>query len=147
MIAGGIFRSGEIAALVELRDRILVEAQDQIDDLSAGMAETTSNRQVNGVAIGIAPTNGFSVDTTGIQPGNQLTLDFTLLPGTTQTRVQIVRVDNAAAQTVAEATSNAAQRVIAVDFSGGMAAAVAQLQPSSTRPMAPLCRGQYRFQS
>jgi flagellar hook-associated protein 1 len=128
MIAGNAFRSGEIAALIEMRDRTLVEAQNQLDDLAAGLAETTANRQVDGVAVGVIPATGFRVDTTGIQPGNAITMDFTTLPGTTRQRISVVRVDTPAAQAVAEATSNAAQQVFAIDFSGGVAAAAAALQ-------------------
>ncbi len=124
IVGAGLFRSGEIAALLQMRDTVLVEAQNQLDDLAAGLAETTSNNQIDGVAV----PNGFTVNTTGIQPGNQLTLDFLIPPSTTATRVAITRVDAAAAQPIAEATSNAAQRVIAIDFSGGVPAARAALQ-------------------
>jgi flagellar hook-associated protein 1 FlgK len=123
MVGSRAFRSGEIAALLELRDVALVEAQSQLDDLAAGLADTTSNRQVDGVAV----PGGFDVDLAGIQPGNGMTLDYTELPGGQQRRVVVTRVDNPAAAALAEATSNAAQRVIAIDFSGGPAAAAAAL--------------------
>ncbi len=124
MIASRIFRSGEIASLIEMRDTVLVEAQNQIDDLAAGLAETTSNRQVSGVAV----PNGYAVDSTGIQPGNQITMDFLIPPATTPTRVAITRVDNLAAQPIAEATSNAGQTILAVNFAGGVAGARTQIQ-------------------
>jgi flagellar hook-associated protein 1 len=128
MVAGGAFRSGEIASLIEMRDKTLVEAQNQLDDLAAGLAETTANRQVDGVAIGVSPASGFSVNTANLQPGNSITLDYTPLPGTISRRILITRVDNAAAAATAEASSNSAQTVIAIDFSAGAAAAATQLQ-------------------
>jgi flagellar hook-associated protein 1 len=125
IVGARLFRSGEIASLVEMRDTVLVEAQNQLDDFAAGLAETTSNRQVASTAI----PNGFSVDTAGVQPGNQFTFDFLTPPSTTPQRFVITRADSATAQTIANATSNSAQTVIGVNLSAGLTpAAIATIQ-------------------
>jgi flagellar hook-associated protein 1 len=116
MVAGRMFRSGQIAALIEMRDTVLVEAQNQLDDLAAGLADTISNREVPGTAVGAGVTAGFTVDTVGVQPGNLVSLEFTVLPGGAKQRVAITHVVNPASQPIAEATSNAAQTVLAVDM-------------------------------
>ncbi len=44
LIAGGAFRSGEIAAALEMRDEILPQAQLQLDEMAAGVARAFSDR-------------------------------------------------------------------------------------------------------
>lgn len=44
LIAGGAFRSGAIAAALEMRDDILVQAQLQLDEMAAGLARAFSDR-------------------------------------------------------------------------------------------------------
>jgi flagellar hook-associated protein 1 FlgK len=44
LIAGGAFQSGEIAAALEMRDEILVQAQRQLDEMAAGFARAFSDR-------------------------------------------------------------------------------------------------------
>lgn len=50
LVAANAFRSGSIAANLELRDRTLVQAQEQVDQLAAAMASALSDKTTDGVA-------------------------------------------------------------------------------------------------
>ncbi len=119
-IAQGMIRSGEVAALIELRDRTLVEAQAQLDELAAGLATALSNR----TQAGTATAGGFDVDLTGLQAGNVVTLTATV--GGTARTYSIIRVD-AGGSLPANATPDPNDIEIAVPFGGGMAAAASAL--------------------
>ncbi|MBY0612179.1 MAG: flagellar hook-associated protein FlgK [Beijerinckiaceae bacterium] len=132
VLANGSIRSGEIAGLVNLRDKQLVQAQAQVDELAAGLSNAVANNQVAGAPV----ANGFNVDLTNypIQPGNEVTIDYTV--GGINKRITIKRVDDTTitppnlydAQKLAELNeSTVNNRVIALDFSGGVAGALAQL--------------------
>ena len=47
-IANRTFRSGEIAAFIELRDKTLVQAQAQLDEIAAQMSRALSDREIAG---------------------------------------------------------------------------------------------------
>jgi flagellar hook-associated protein 1 FlgK len=76
VIANGMIRSGELAGLIEMRDKVLVQAQRQLDELAAGMSRALSDYQVDGTAHA-GPPAGFDIDLAGWQPGNTMTLDYT----------------------------------------------------------------------
>lgn len=129
LIANRVFRSGEIAALVDLRDNSLVQAQTQLDELAANMASALSDQQIPGVAATAGLATGFDVDTTGLQSGNTITLDFTATPAGTQGRFTFVKVNSAASLPLpASAGGDATNTVVGIDFSGGMASVVTQIQ-------------------
>ena len=48
LIANKSIRSGQIAAYLEMRDQILLQAQRQLDQLAAGMARALSDQTING---------------------------------------------------------------------------------------------------
>ena len=132
VLANGSIRSGEIAGLINLRDKQLVQAQAQVDELAAGLSNAVANNQVNGSAV----VNGFNVDLANypIQQGNEITIAYTA--GGINQRITIKRVDDTTvtppnsydAQKLAELNeSTVNNRVIALDFSGGIAGALAQL--------------------
>ncbi len=50
LIANKAIRSGEIAALLEMRDQVLVEAQAQMDAIAAAMSQALSDRSIAGNA-------------------------------------------------------------------------------------------------
>jgi flagellar hook-associated protein 1 FlgK len=69
VIADGLFRSGEIAAEVAMRDRVLVETQAGLDELAAGLAAALGDRN---------PTSPF---TNGVNAGFDIGLEDPTLPG------------------------------------------------------------------
>jgi flagellar hook-associated protein 1 FlgK len=94
VIASNMIRSGEIAAMIEMRDHTLVEAQRQLDELAAGMARALSDKSVTGTAATDGVSNGFQVDLNGLKPGNQVSLQYTV--GGLPYRVVFVGMDGAA---------------------------------------------------
>jgi flagellar hook-associated protein 1 len=124
LITNHSLRSGKIAAYLEMRDNILVEAQSQLDGLAAVMAQALSDDTVAGTAT----AGGFDVDTTGWLNGDRINLTYTDLTGPTQHQVTIIRVDDPSALPLDDtATAGAGDEVIGVDFSGGLASVVSQL--------------------
>lgn len=128
-IANKTFRSGEIAALVEMRDKTLVQSQAQLDEIAAQLASALSDREIAGTAVTAGAATGFDVDLTGLQSGNSVTLDYAVTPGGQTQRFTFVRVESAASLPLpASASGDANNRVIGIDFSGGPASVAAQMQ-------------------
>jgi len=75
VVAGDLIRSGEIGAALELRDTTLVQVQRQLDELAAGLSQALSDRQVSGTPVSVPPAAGFTIDLTGLQSGNGVTVD------------------------------------------------------------------------
>ncbi|WNJ92534.1 flagellar hook-associated protein FlgK [Bosea sp. 685] len=128
-IANGTFRSGEIGANIELRDKTLVQAQAQLDEVAAQMSSALSDREVKGTAATSGAATGFDVDLTGLQSGNTVTLDYQVPPSTQTQRFTFVRVDSASSLPLpASASGDSNNRVVGIDFSGGTASVAAQIQ-------------------
>jgi flagellar hook-associated protein 1 FlgK len=129
MIATNSISSGQIAADVTLRDKTLVQAQAQIDQLAASMASALSDKTTAGTAApaALAPKAGFDLDLSNVLPGNTINLTYTDTTTNAQHQVSIVRVDDPAALPLSNAGASPNNQVIGVNFSGGMASVVAQL--------------------
>jgi flagellar hook-associated protein 1 FlgK len=128
LIADRSIRSGKIAAYIDMRDNVLVQAQTQLDALAAAMAKALSDQTVPGTAASSGAQNGFDIDTSGLLNGNTINLTYTDVSTGTQHHVTIVRVDDPAALPLDNsATANPNDEVIGVDFSGGLTAVAAQL--------------------
>ncbi|SNY94288.1 flagellar hook-associated protein 1 FlgK [Cohaesibacter sp. ES.047] len=123
------FTSGEIGALLELRDDLLVEAQNQLDNLADGMADAFSKYDVEGTAATSGLQAGFDVDLGAMQSGDEITLSYEDV-GTGQTHVvTFVRVDSATSLPLGDdVTARNDDTVYGIDFSGGMASVAAQIQ-------------------
>jgi flagellar hook-associated protein 1 FlgK len=122
VLASGMIRSGQIAALVELRDEVLPQAQTQLDALAAGLASAMSDRAVPGTALPPGPPDGFSIDLAALQNGNPLTVSVT--SGGVARTVTFVKTGSAAAAAAATASGNG---VVGIDFSGGVASVATQI--------------------
>jgi flagellar hook-associated protein 1 FlgK len=129
MIATNSISSGQIAADLTLRDKILVQAQAQVDQLAASMASALSDKTTDGTVApaALAPKAGFDLDLANLLPGNTINLTYTDTATNTQHQVTIVRVDDPAALPLSNAGANPNNQVIGVNFSGGMASVVSQL--------------------
>jgi flagellar hook-associated protein 1 len=128
MIATNSITSGQIAADVTLRDKTLVQAQAQVDQLAAAMASALSDKTTPGTVApaALAPKAGFDLDVSGVLPGNTINLTYTDATNT-QHQLSIVRVDDPAALPLSNAGANPNNQVLGVNFAGGMASIVAQL--------------------
>ena len=129
MIATNSINSGQIAADVTLRDKTLVQAQAQVDQLAASMANALSDKTTAGTVAPatLAPKAGFDLDLSNVSPGNTINFTYTDTTTNTQHQVTIVRVDDPAALPLSNPGGNPNNPVIGVNFSGGMASVVSQL--------------------
>ena len=128
LIATGAIRSGEIAAYLEMRDTVLVQAQSQLDQIAAAMSSALSDETVAGVPITVVPQEGFTIDTAGLLAGNTIHLTYTDTLTSVVHNVSIVRVDDPSALPLDEtATFDPNDEVIGVDFSGGLASVATTL--------------------
>ncbi len=127
LIADNALRSGELKALIDLRDDVLTQAQAQLDAVADSMARALSSRGIDGTAAASGAQTGFEIDLAALQDGDSVTLTYLDATNTEQT-VTIVRVDEAGAPPLGDAyTANPNDTVLAIDFSGGVAAAAADI--------------------
>jgi flagellar hook-associated protein 1 len=127
LITSGAIQSGEIAAYLQMRDKILPEAQSQLDEIAAQMSKAFSDVTTPGTAVTAVPLAGFSVDTAGVLSGNTISLTYTD-NAAVQHKVTIVRVDDPTVLPLPQTTTpDPNDQVVGVDFSAGLASVVAQL--------------------
>uniref|UniRef100_Q07RI0 Flagellar hook-associated protein 1 n=1 Tax=Rhodopseudomonas palustris (strain BisA53) TaxID=316055 RepID=Q07RI0_RHOP5 len=132
-------KSGKIAAYVELRDKLLVEAQTQVDQFAATMSSALSDKTTDGVDFPVTippavplPRTGSQLDLTDLKSGNTINLTYTDALGAKKT-LTIVRVDDPSVLPLSNtATVNPNDTVLGIDFSGGIAAAIAQLNANTS---------------
>jgi flagellar hook-associated protein 1 len=124
LVASKGISSGEIAADINLRDNVLVQAQTQLDQLAATLSSSLSDTTTDGTTIS-GPPAGFSVDTSGMQPGNTVNMTYTDATGA-QHQIQLVDVTDPSALPLKNAP-NANPQQIGVDFSKGLASVASQL--------------------
>jgi flagellar hook-associated protein 1 FlgK len=121
LVADKAIRSGAIAAYLEMRDRTLVEAQAQLDEIAHALATALSARTVSGTPVAGGPPDGFNLDLSALLDGNTVSLTYTDNTTAQQHRVTIVRVDDTNALPLDnDFTADPGDTVIGVDFSGGM---------------------------
>ena len=124
LIAANGIRGGEIAGLIELRDKTLVAAQAQIDDFAANLSSAFSDRAVTSATV----TGGQEIDLAGLQAGNKINLTYVDTGGVTR-KVTIIRVDDASKLPLDDsATPETDDSVLGVSFAGGVTGAIAALQ-------------------
>jgi flagellar hook-associated protein 1 FlgK len=129
LIATGSINSGQLAADVTLRDKILVQAQAQVDQLAASLASALSDKTTAGTVApaALAPKAGFDLDLANAAPGNKINFTYTDIATNTQHQVTVVRVDDPTALPLSNIGANPNNPVVGVNFTGGMASVVAQL--------------------
>src|SRR4029077_13711612 len=126
LIATNAFGSGKISALLEMRDHVLVDAQAQVDQIAAGMSRALSDRTIDGTALPAGAQAGFDVDIGSLLAGNTIDLTYTDTATNTQRQITIVRVDDPGALPL-PGSGNPNSKVAGVDFSGGMASILGQI--------------------
>jgi len=127
MVANKLIRSGEIAAYLDMRDNVLVQAQSQIDELAAQMSRALSDTTTPGTAAAVGTQSGFDVDIAGVLPGNTINLTYTDA-GNVAHKIAIVRCDDPTALPLPNSVQpDPTVTVVGVNFTGGPASVVAQL--------------------
>lgn len=124
LVTQGVLQGGELGGLVTLRDKTLVEAQEQLDEIASGLAQAFSTVNTPGVAAddGVAPNpaTGFDIDTNALKSGNDVLFSYSEGGETKQVRV----VNSTDAVDYFDASG---QRVVGIDLSGNATAAAAAL--------------------
>jgi len=123
LLATDAIQSGQISAYVQMRDDVLPQAQNQIDELANQMSQALSNQTTSGTAVNAGAQSGYSIDTSSLQPGN--TIQLTYNNGGAQQTVTIVSLG--AGGTLPQGASTPTNQEIGVNFSSGISSAVAQL--------------------
>ena len=133
LIQNHAIRSGTIAAYLQMRDQDLVQAQNQLDALAAGMAQAVSDKTTAGAPVSSPPQNGFSVDVGNLSAGNTVTINYTDTATSTPHTITLVRVDDPSALPLSNtATATANDTVFGINFSGGMGSVVTQINAALT---------------
>jgi flagellar hook-associated protein 1 len=122
LVANNALSSGQIAADLKLRDQTLVQAQTQVDQMAATLASSLSDVTTAGTAV----AGGFGVNTSGLLAGNTVNLTYTDTATNTQHQISIVNVTDPLALPLQNGPG-ANPLKVGVNFSLGMASAVAQL--------------------
>jgi flagellar hook-associated protein 1 len=125
MIAGGLVRSGEIAALIELRDGVLVEAQTQLDTIASQMSLALSNRTVSSMPATSGAEAGLAVDLAGLQNGNPIELTTTTAGVVRRTR--FVEVGAGTVLPLPASAAGGQNGVEVIGYTGGAAGAAAAI--------------------
>lgn len=118
LVSQDILQSGELKALLDLRDGSLAGVQSQLDNIASAMSLALSTQPVASTTATVGAANGFDIDITGLQAGNAISLSYT--EGGVEKNVSIVRVDDTT-QLPMDFVGTNGVRTIGVSFSGGSA--------------------------
>ncbi|HYC18770.1 MAG TPA: flagellar hook-associated protein FlgK [Pseudolabrys sp.] len=133
LIQDHAIRSGTIAAYLSMRDQDLVQAQNQLDSLAAGMASALSDKTTAGTPVSPSPQSGFDIDIGNLSAGNTVTINYTDTLTNTPHTMTLMRVDDPSALPLSNtATATANDTVVGIDFSGGMGSVIAQINAALT---------------
>jgi flagellar hook-associated protein 1 FlgK len=125
--AAGGARSGEIAAYLNMRDNVLVQAQSQVDQIAAQMSSALSDTTTAGTAATSGAQSGFDTDISGMTAGNTIQVNYTD-SSNVQHAVSIVRVDDPTLLPLPNSTTiDPNDTVVGVTFTAGALGVAAQL--------------------
>ena len=124
LVQQNVLQSGKLAALIDLRDNKLTTAQNQLDTIAAGLAQSMSTVSTDGTAASAGAKNGFTTDISGIRDGNDFTLTYN--KGGSDKSIKVVSVGDPTKLPLDYLDANGT-RVIGADFSAGASAIAAQL--------------------
>lgn len=128
LTAGGAIKSGKIAAYTELRDKTLVEAQDQLDQFAAQISSALSDKTTaSTISTPTAASQAATLDLSGMKSGNSAHLTYTD-GNNVQHQISLVRVDDPSVLPLSnDLTADPNDEVYGIDFSASPASIVAQL--------------------
>ena len=104
---------------------MLVQAQNQVDQMAATLASALSDVTTGGMPV-TGPPAGFDTNLSNVLPGNSFNVTYTDSSNVSHT-VTVVRVDDPTALPIPNTAANPNDKVIGVNFSGGLASIVSQL--------------------
>ena len=109
----------KLGAYVQMRDTILPQAQNQLDELANQMSQALSNQTTSGTAVTSGSQAGYSVDVGSVLPGNIVQLTYTDSSNVQHT-ITIVSLGAGGTLPAQDPSSNPDNQVIGINFSGGM---------------------------
>ena len=117
-----------------MRDQDLVQAQTQLDALAAAMAQALSDKTYRSTAVSIRCRKMVSISiSVACWPGNSITINYTDTTTNTPHTITLVRVDDPSALPLSNtATATANDTVFGINFSGGMASVITQINAALT---------------
>ena len=123
LLATDAIQSGQISAYVQMRDDVLPQAQNQIDELANQMSQALSNQTTSGTAVNAGAQSGYSIDTSSLQPGNTIQLTYANggAPADRHRRVARRRRDAAAGWFDVDQSRDRRQFFRRYEFGGGAA--------------------------
>jgi flagellar hook-associated protein 1 len=126
LVADNAIQSGQIGAYLQMRDSILPQAQNQLDEFANQMSQALSNQTTAGTAVTSGAQAGYSVDTGSLSAGNSLELTYTD-SNNIQHTITIVALGQGGALPQQSPQSNPNNQVIGINLSAGMSSVVSQL--------------------
>ncbi|MFZ2068067.1 MAG: flagellar hook-associated protein FlgK [Xanthobacteraceae bacterium] len=126
LIAEGAIQSGQLGAYIQMRDSILPQAQNQLDEMANQMSQALSNQTTAGTAVTSGSQAGFKVDVGSVLPGNSVQLSYTDSGNVTH-NITIVSLGQGGSLPLQTSPPNSNNQIIGVDFSGGLSSVVSQL--------------------
>ena len=126
LLGENAIQSGQLGAYVQMRDSILPQAQNQLDELANQMSQALSNQSSSGAAVTSGAQSGYGVDVGALLPGNTVQLSYTDSNDIAHT-VTIVSLGQGGSLPLQTSPSDPDGQTIGVNFSAGMSAVVAQL--------------------
>jgi flagellar hook-associated protein 1 FlgK len=123
LIANRSIRSGELAALIEMRDQTLVQAQTQLDEMAAALAQSFSDIELPGSTATAGAQSGFDISgrIADMRAGDSLRVvarDNSVSPPANRVFTFIGVSDPAALPLDNSITPEAGDTVIGIDLSG-----------------------------
>lgn len=133
LVATGSIRSGQIAAYLQMRDQDLVQTQTQLDEMAAAMSRALSDKTVAGTAATSGAQSGFDVDLGSLQAGNTVNLSYVDAASGQTKKITFMKVGDPSALPLSNsATADPSDQVVGLDFSGGMASVLTQINNALT---------------
>ncbi len=126
LIAANAIQSGAIGAYLQMRDTILPQAQNQLDELANQMSQALSNQTTSGTAVTSGSQSGYSVDVGSLLPGNSFQITYTDSSNVQHT-ITVESLGSGGTLPLQTSPSNANNQTIGINFSGGMGSVVSQL--------------------
>jgi flagellar hook-associated protein 1 FlgK len=124
LVATKAIQSGEIGAYLQMRDTVLPQAQNQLDEMANQMSQALSNQTTAGTAVTSGSQSGYSVDIGGLSAGNSVQLTYTNAQNVHQTVTIVVLGAGGTVPSQASGTNN---KVVGVDLSAGIGSVVSEL--------------------
>jgi flagellar hook-associated protein 1 len=126
LLATNSIQSGTLGAYIQMRDNILPQAQEQLDEFANQMSQALSNQTTSGTAAGAGNQTGFAVGIGGVLPGNTVQVTYTD-SNNVQHTITVVALGQGGSLPRQASPSNPNNQTIGIDFSGGINSVVSQL--------------------